>query len=666
MKLGPYELLVRLASGGAANVFLVREESGPSPGLLALKVLIPSLASNDEFLRMFFAEARIASKLRHPNIVTIAGFGQSDGIYGMAMEYVFGASLSKVLRESARMQKPLTVGVILRIMASVLDALHHAHECEDDRGAPLEVVHRDVTPQNILIHFNGRPKLTDFGIAKATNRGWETQAGIVKGKFSYMSPEQALGKRVDRRSDIFGVGIVLWEALTGRDLFRGQNPVEVLEAIRNQKIEPPSRMVPGLTPIVDPIVMRALRRAPRARYQTAGEMRDDIESLIRRAGVEITEQSTARELAAIYGDQIVERAFALRAAMAGNADLEHLAKVLGGQVLSPKHLPEKRFGPSHPDPLGLFRDTGTDSSGEILKPALPARSDASFASAAGSPQLSVAESAEFDLAEIARMEPDDDGPQQSETVSGISDDVMQEWDGSTSMAVPEDELLAMLSEVDATIGTVPPEFAERLGTGFEPDSDVTRFDNDEETVGVDSMQAYRPFMARDTPSSRPVPRAPSLDLERARRQALAESPKTAPGGGPVFDASGTFSRELTPSMPDVEPLLPESPEPKATSMPGQSVMPAFPSDTIAEAEPYVPPLFSVSSDLPPQKALSRESLRALAQDTDVGRSRLAATARMPPASSAAPPGAWWVWLLIGALLVSLGVVLGIWVAGAAS
>src|SRR5688572_10759526 len=253
--LGNHELLIRLASGGAANVFLVRDTAAAPPGrLLALKILLPSLAANEDFLNMFFTEAKIAARLEHGNIVAIAGFGQVEGIHCLAMEYVFGSSLAQVLRASARAKKPLTVGVLLRITAQVCEAFHYAHELKDDHGKPMGLVHRDVTPQNILIGFNGVSKLIDFGIAKATGRGWETQAGIVKGKFSYMSPEQAMGKRVDRRSDIFGAGIVLWEALTGKELFRGGSPMEVIDAIREQPIVAPSKVVPGLSSVVDPIV----------------------------------------------------------------------------------------------------------------------------------------------------------------------------------------------------------------------------------------------------------------------------------------------------------------------------------------------------------------------------------------------------------------------------
>lgn len=540
MRLGHHELLIRLASGGAANVFLVRDMTAPDPGrLLALKILLPSLASNEDFVNMFFAEAKIARSLRHPNVVTIAGFGLVEGIHCLAMEYVFGASLAQVLRASAKARKPLTVGVLLRITACVCDALHYAHELQDEGGQPLNLVHRDVTPQNILIGFNGVPKLTDFGIAKATNRGWETQAGIVKGKFSYMSPEQALGKRVDRRSDIFGTGIVLWEALTGRDLFRGSTPMEVLSAIRNQKIEPPSKVVPGLTPIVDPIVMKALRRSPRQRYQTAAEMRDDIEDLIRRAGVDIDSQLISREFAAIYGNEIGDRALALRQAMSGRGDLEHLATVLGGSVLNPKHLPVIPGGMTDPDPLGLFGE----SSGPLpeirdeapLGPALPARNDQSFSNGAMPPPVP---SEEFEIVE-------EEEPQfEAEVGPSLTPDVPDErlvsgWDDSTAMSVPDDELLSMISEEDATIGYLPPELAERFGLELQKalDDEADRSFDDEMTVGMpegpalsqlralkgdehtsgttpwDDPQRTSKVRSAKTESLRPVPRAPSVLME---------------------------------------------------------------------------------------------------------------------------------------------------------
>lgn len=580
-------------------MFLVRDTQSTSGQLLALKILLPSLASNEDFLKMFFTEAKIASKLEHPNVVGIAGFGQVDGIYCLAMEYVFGASLAQVLRASARAKRPLTVGVLLRITAAVCDALHYAHELNEDDGQSLGLVHRDVTPQNILIGFNGAPKLTDFGIAKATNRGWETQAGIVKGKFSYMSPEQALGKKVDRRSDIFGTGIVLWEALTGRDLFKGSTPMEVLTAIREHKIQPPSKVVPGLTPIVDPIVMKALRRSPRQRYQTAAEMRDDIEDLIRRAGVSIDDNTISKEFAAIYGDTIVERAFALRAAMAGKGDLENLAKVLGGSVLEQKHLPTIRGGINDPDPLGLFSDHAPPRAVDNgFESALPARLDQSLAEA---PQPA---SEEFEIIDPGEEDEDllpfDSEEQAHFDVLVPPERLVNGWNDSTAMnaAPKKDDLLSMLSEEDATIGFLPPEFADRFGAELkqalaEEEPEGAHFD-DELTIGMPESPELAELRAisedpsqsgqwddmfpepaipgaatealptsyglRPVPrpgSNRHLPRAPSLDMTRPVPRAPSLD----------MDEATPVPRNLKGFDPTDEPPLPSRPPPKAPPPP---------------------------------------------------------------------------------------------------
>ena len=550
VRLGNHELLIRLAAGGAANVFLVRDLEHENR-LLALKILLPTLAQNEDFLNMFFTEAKIASHLRHPNIVTIAGFGQVDGIHCLAMEYVFGASLSQVLRASARAKKPLTVGVLLRLTASVCDALHYAHELTDENGESMGLVHRDVTPQNILIGFNGVPKLTDFGIAKATNRGWETQAGIVKGKFSYMSPEQALGKTVDRRSDIFGAGIVLWEALTGRDLFKGSTPMEVLAAIREHKIEPPSKVVPGLTPIVDPIVMKALRRSPKQRYATAAEMRDDIEELIHRAGVQIDAEAISHEFAQIYGDEIGKRALALKQAILGAVDLGGLASALGGTVLNPKQLPTMQGGVNDPDPLGLFVGSVTDAKSDEVSGSMPARMEHSFAE--GPAEAAEAESFDED-------DEDDDLLDMQEGAEHFVEDadipnvpghrLVSGWDDSTSTRIPEDELLSMISAEDATVGFLPPQFAERfalqIALAERPDDEfdddhtvglpevqlahLRAISNDESVTGIDPPM-LRPLAAQlasgpETNGERPVPRAPSVLMEE--REVFSKDEPRAP------------------------------------------------------------------------------------------------------------------------------------------
>ncbi|MEO1336770.1 MAG: protein kinase, partial [Myxococcota bacterium] len=431
----------------------------------------------------------------------------------------------------------------------------------------MGLVHRDVTPQNILIGFNGVPKLTDFGIAKATNRGWETQAGIVKGKFSYMSPEQALGKMVDRRSDIFGTGIVLWEALTGRDLFKGSTPMEVLSAIREQKIEPPSKVVPGLTPIVDPIVMKALDRTPKQRFESAAQMRDEIEELIQRAGVQIDSEAISQEFASIYGEDIGKRALALRQAMLGNIELESLAKALGGSVLNPKQLPIMQGGVNNPDPLGLFPPREEATREEPADQILGGR-EGSVSAGFPADDFEIVDDDDdlLDLSEDDRFAGGEESPEvpSHRFVTG--------WDDATSTSIPEDELLAMISEEDATIGFLPPRFARRFGQklqaaldddgpdSFEdertvgvPDATLSRLrsiSSDESISGVVPPAALKPleaqlaasglggsgngFIASDgigtepiptgafsaVPHNRPVPRAPSvlMEEEEARRQ----------------------------------------------------------------------------------------------------------------------------------------------------
>jgi serine/threonine protein kinase len=689
VRLGNHELLIRLASGGAANVFLVRDLAAPPPGrLLALKILQPSLAANDDFLNMFFTEARIAAQLQHPNVVAIAGFGQVEGIHCLAMEYVFGPSLSQVLRASARARRPLTVGVLLRIAAAVCDALHYAHELRDKVGQPLGLVHRDVTPQNILIGYNGVPKLTDFGIAKATNRGWETQAGIVKGKFSYMSPEQALGKKVDRRSDIFGTGIVLWEALTGRDLFKGSTPMEVLTAIREQKIEPPSKVVAGLTPIVDGIVMKALRRSPNQRYQTAAAMREDIEELIRRAGVSIDAQTISREFATIYGDDIGKRMIVLRQAMAGKPDLEQMASVLGGSVLNQKLLPVIPGGITDPDPLGLFsEDALAQRELEAVEAFLPARPERSFVSAR-------AVESEFEIYE--ELGPEDIEPAAPEVepeplpvearavdIPEVPDErALSGWDDSTAMAVPEDELLAMLSEEDATVGFLPPELAERFGRELEKalgkGPPATRVFEEEATIGTPDAPGLtdlrilsdeqsevwaarsptgapvpsaafhaRVPAARTEPAARPsprtgprpVPRAPSLAMDREEAERLV-SGRPIPRA-PSLDMDVDHDRTPVPVFdydPVAEPALPSR-----TTRAASPVEPAV--DPSYDAVPFAPTMRAIGAlDLPDEPvAASMPGLPVMSMDpprVDAARAPSVLDVQVPrdeprPSSSAA-------------------------------
>lgn len=464
MRLGQHELLAKLASGGVANVFLVREVTEGPSRLLALKILHPNLANDREYAKMFLAEAAIASQLRHANIVAIAGFGKADGVFSLAMEYVFGVSLGDLLREATRVSHPLSVAFLLHVFAEMALALDYAHDAVSEDGRPLGIIHRDVSPQNILIGFNGVSKLTDFGVAKAANRGWETTAGIVKGKFGYMSPEQALGKKLDPRSDLFSLGIVMWEALTGRELFLGTTPAEILNAIVEQPIEPPSRVVSGLSSAVDPIVMKALKRSPSIRFQTGRETAQAIDQLLRDAGAEMDAAEVSRELAAVYAATIPDRALALRAAMADTVDVEYLCQALDAEMLDESMIPDSSTDSL--DIFGLLTPAGKPTNTfdpDAVTNVLPAEPGAAFTPRAPPPRvdssiITVAEAPDpAALREIRALDPeilDED----------FDIEIVDGWDDRTQSNVKNDDLLELISDDDVRQNKIPNQFTGRFGS----------------------------------------------------------------------------------------------------------------------------------------------------------------------------------------------------------
>src|SRR6185437_8026107 len=229
--LGKYRLIAELGHGGMAEVYLavVRGPAGFNK-LVVIKQIRPQLAEDPEFLAMFLDEARLAARLSHPNVVQTNEVGQEGSRYFIAMEYLEGQPLNRVLH---RVQKTggIPLALHVKILSDVLGGLHHAHELADFDGTPLEVVHRDVTPHNVFITYDGQVKVVDFGIAKALNSSAETRTGVLKGKVAYMAPEQARGERCDRRADVFSVGVMLWEAATGRRLWKGVPDITILQRL---------------------------------------------------------------------------------------------------------------------------------------------------------------------------------------------------------------------------------------------------------------------------------------------------------------------------------------------------------------------------------------------------------------------------------------------------
>jgi serine/threonine-protein kinase len=275
---GKYSLFARLGRGGMADVFLAVAR-GPMGfnKLTVIKRLLPSLAEEASFRDMFLDEARLAARLNHPNVVQTIEVGQQDGAYFIAMEYLDGQPLNLVVREASKQQKMLEPAFCVRLMCDALQGLHYAHELSDYDGTPLGVVHRDVSPHNIFITYDGQVKLVDFGIAKVINSSAQTEIGVLKGKVSYMAPEQARGEVLDRRADVFAAGIVLWELLAGKRLFSGESAA-MLHRLLYLPIPRLKEVHPEIDARLDEIVARALEKERDARYQTASDLRNDLEA----------------------------------------------------------------------------------------------------------------------------------------------------------------------------------------------------------------------------------------------------------------------------------------------------------------------------------------------------------------------------------------------------
>jgi len=279
---GRYELVHRLGHGGMAAVFLGRATGRAGfEKLLAVKVIHPHLAAEPEFVEMFLDEARIAARLHHPNIVEIHDLGDDEGVFYMVMEYVEGETLAAVLRQLRKEDRLLPLSAVLQIMADSCAGLAAAHDLKHADGEPMHLVHRDVSPHNLLVGMDGRVKVVDFGIAKATGRRSSTRTGQLRGKLAYMSPEQAGGKSIDHRTDLFALGTVLWELLTNERLFVAETESETLARVTTCEVPDIREHREGLSDGVVQVVERALARDPDERYGSAHDMLRELRSLLR-------------------------------------------------------------------------------------------------------------------------------------------------------------------------------------------------------------------------------------------------------------------------------------------------------------------------------------------------------------------------------------------------
>jgi len=298
---GSYVLERWLAQGGMANIFLATY-TGPLgfEREVVLKVILPEYAHHPGFISMFLDEARLAARLNHPNIVQVHDLGQVGGYYYIAMEYVAGPSLSRAVARARREGRTLSTGLTLFVIGELLEALSYAHQRRDRSGRPLGIVHRDVTPQNVLLSFDGHAKLTDFGVAKANINLHDSQAGVIKGKYSHMAPEQCLGRPVDERADLFAVGIVLHELLTGKPLFLRPTTYEMMRAVIDEPIPSPSEINPKSPGELDGVVLKALARNPVHRYPNALAFLDTLSLVARQLRILEGKHELRSFLAAVY------------------------------------------------------------------------------------------------------------------------------------------------------------------------------------------------------------------------------------------------------------------------------------------------------------------------------------------------------------------------------
>ena len=397
--IGRYALHGEIAAGGMAAVHIGRL-LGPVgfARTVAIKRLHPPLAKDPEFVAMFLDEARLAARIRHPNVVSTLDIVATEGELFVVMDYVQGESLARLMRIARTQQQAVPVPIVAAIMVGVLHGLHAAHEARDEQGEPLRIVHRDVSPHNVLVGIDGAAHVIDFGIAKARGRVQVTRDGQIKGKLSYMPPEQLLGQGLDHRADVFAASIVFWETLTGRRLFEGVDDGDIYARVLHGEVEAPSVHVPGLGSAVDSIVLRGLARDRANRYPTAREMALAIEAAMPLA----PPSRVGAWVESLAGEALTERMEQI-AGIEGGAPANEQGQSASSSILDarqdssggsarrnprPKTIPPgERTGPTRPDDPRLHAVTRIENVGG-LRPveAVGLAADDSLGAVAGVPQ----------------------------------------------------------------------------------------------------------------------------------------------------------------------------------------------------------------------------------------------------------------------------------------
>jgi serine/threonine-protein kinase len=301
---GQYVLVRKLAEGGMAEIFLAKRLGADGfERNVVIKRMLPHLSGLPDFVEMFRDEARLAAKLSHPNIIQIHELGFAEGCYYICMEYMPGEDFSTTVRTASHRRQYVPVPLVMKVLAEAARGLHYAHDFTDEAGRPLNIVHRDISPSNLYVTYQGQVKVLDFGIAKAESRLVNTTAGVVKGKYVYMAPEQARGEVVDRRADVFSLGVSLYESLTHVRPFARENDLAVLNALLKGEFKPPRALRPDLSPDLEAVVLKAMAFDREERYPSAAAFADDLEELISREAMSPTPAALASFLRATFGEE---------------------------------------------------------------------------------------------------------------------------------------------------------------------------------------------------------------------------------------------------------------------------------------------------------------------------------------------------------------------------
>jgi serine/threonine protein kinase len=378
-----YKLLGRIASGGMGAVYLgAHADDSTFSRLVAIKIIHEHLAENRVFVDMLHDEAQVASQLHHPNVVGIIDMGSFRGRNFVVMPYIEGGTLSELVRRQAQ---HLPIALVARVLIETLRGLHAAHSLVDAQGRPLGLVHRDVSPGNILIGTDGISRVIDFGVAKAASRITHTAPGTVKGKFAYMAPEQAMGEQVDCRADVFSVGVVLWTVLTGKRLFTGKNDAHTIRNLMSTEIVSPSRIRPRIPQLFDQVCMRALQRDRERRYPNAHEMAEELRRAVQASGAEIVPDEIGAMVSEAFADRIQQRRKVVeesrrtpRAVTVDEPDFEIEVLDLDDQAPAEGLTPATPSARAHRLPPGALDHIGTDPS--AIARSLGTRTSASISS----------------------------------------------------------------------------------------------------------------------------------------------------------------------------------------------------------------------------------------------------------------------------------------------